>query len=1364
MRWWGSWGWGLSSALLVLAMVWLLLDVTDPFGAADAGLWWKAAIPRSWDELVGWRLVVLALALVPMAAVLSWSLSAGWQGLLGTGAPLAEWLVSGAVAAAAPVLRQLFVSAGWWSEKRDLQLCPGWVVTGALALLALWWLMVWAGSRRREAWDACRAPSDPTDVGKRMASDAPARSIADDRLGRTEAAAGLARLILDEEPPFVVGIDGEWGSGKSSLMNMVSDELHEMRDRPGVGCDQGPDGAQNCDEREPAAWAANAAVRVREQFASDDANPQTSWAAGRVVVARVNLWEHQHAEDPAVALLQAARDTLPPGSRHEVTDEIKAIMVAGAFDGTAVKGLALGGGAVGEVNLGAMRQSLLRGRADRFVVQERQARLSGRFSTVLDEVRRVHIADRVIFVLDDLDRCLPAVALDLLEKVHLLFRKPGCVVVIGIDTRVLELTVAKRYEEQGAEKGYDTARSAGRLAQEYVEKIFDFTYRIPPVDDASLATFVGQMLGPLRSTTRSGVRERELATIRKLFVEGLTSSDASLRRAKRLVNSFIVYHSIKCENLPVLLSDATADRSPGAQEPKVPGEPASPQEKADGPTASALPAGPGGEVLNEPLLDDQTIPTPEDPVISPAPELYHPFLLAAVTAILVLHPEEHRKLSGPHSEGSIAQWFGLAGNSPTDSGPDGAIVAIAHDTGSDSKTEFTDPVHDLRNAIVDGMDSIVDLRRRRRADPQGLIKIIGDYVKMMVAPPWESVDGADAEQVAPVSAPGNAMAAGQALANKAGKSYEILAADSAEGIIDPLRRDDPRRTLLITYVDEAGATRSASGTHLHGDVVLSAGHCGRGTGHKIWYASTRGESSRDRAALSAQVAWVADTVNVAILTVDGLPDVQPLGLAVMEEGTAAPLKGCILRGFPNFAQPRGSESPQRTGLWEVRDATLLPSQQLVFDTDATIHPRNPSADAWAGLAGGAVCTTGSKWCVGIVDSIDLSLGPNTLEVVTFDALRDIELRDDVEAFWSLVGSPEMLQVTEDGTPGPVRTHPEAMAGVHEASLRRTNATSSGRGSAWVLRVLGQHAELVTSVAFGEDGESSLLASGSAKGVGVWDSRTEKSVASIHISTQVVAFGQVDKNMILATGDDEGIVRLWDPFSGQPALRSHRLPHGVVLESHVAPVRSVAFGQVDGRPVVATGSDDYTARLWDPTTGQLLRKPLAGHRNSVRSVAFGQVDGYTVLATGSGDATVRLWDVATGQPVGLPLEKHEGAVYSVAFGQDNGRVVLATGSADATVRLWDVVTGRPVATGHRVAAPFNRFARPVRAVAFGRIHEVSALAACSDDATVRLWYTDSEMEPDGVRCPEAVAGLAFLPDGRLALAIGSSVVLAHRSDG
>jgi WD40 repeat protein len=73
-----------------------------------------------------------------------------------------------------------------------------------------------------------------------------------------------------------------------------------------------------------------------------------------------------------------------------------------------------------------------------------------------------------------------------------------------------------------------------------------------------------------------------------------------------------------------------------------------------------------------------------------------------------------------------------------------------------------------------------------------------------------------------------------------------------------------------------------------------------------------------------------------------------------------------------------------------------------------------------------------------------------------------------------------------------------------------------------------------------------------------------------------------------------------------------------------------------------------------------------HSDAVVHAAFSP-DGLLV-ATVSDDYTARIWDAATGEPIALPFE-HTFNVRHAAFSPD-GRLLL-TASWDKTARLWDI---------------------------------------------------------------------------------------------
>ncbi|WP_283136711.1 hypothetical protein [Rhizohabitans arisaemae] len=105
--------------------------------------------------------------------------------------------------------------------------------------------------------------------------------------------------------------------------------------------------------------------------------------------------------------------------------------------------------------------------------------------------------------------------------------------------------------------------------------------------------------------------------------------------------------------------------------------------------------------------------------------------------------------------------------------------------------------------------------------------------------------------------------------------------------------------------------------------------------------------------------------------------------------------------------------------------------------------------------------------------------------------------------------------------------------------------------------------------------------------------------------------------------------------------------------------------VEGCSVAVTGSDDFTVRVWDLTTGRPLGEPLTGHTDVVWAVATGVVDSRPVAVTGGGDGTVRVWDLATGRQVGSEVV-FPAPVAAVAVAADS-RLVVGFGPETAVPR-------------------------------------------------------------------------------------------------
>jgi WD40 repeat protein len=188
------------------------------------------------------------------------------------------------------------------------------------------------------------------------------------------------------------------------------------------------------------------------------------------------------------------------------------------------------------------------------------------------------------------------------------------------------------------------------------------------------------------------------------------------------------------------------------------------------------------------------------------------------------------------------------------------------------------------------------------------------------------------------------------------------------------------------------------------------------------------------------------------------------------------------------------------------------------------------------------------------------------------------------------------------------------------------------------------------------------------------------------------------SQFVATGDSEGIVRIWKVATGEEIL---------TFNGHTSGILSVDFSHDSNK--VASSSHDGTIRLWDTRTGKCLTI-LQGHNSFVNSVAFCPQG--KILASGSNDQTVRLWDIQTGKCLQI-LHGHTNSVHAIVFSRDGE--MLASSSSDYTIKLWDLQTSQCLKTleGHR---------NSVKSVIFSP--DGKMLASGSYDETVRLWNVNT----------------------------------------
>jgi WD40 repeat protein len=300
-------------------------------------------------------------------------------------------------------------------------------------------------------------------------------------------------------------------------------------------------------------------------------------------------------------------------------------------------------------------------------------------------------------------------------------------------------------------------------------------------------------------------------------------------------------------------------------------------------------------------------------------------------------------------------------------------------------------------------------------------------------------------------------------------------------------------------------------------------------------------------------------------------------------------------------------------------------------------------------------------------------------------------------------------------------------GVTYADLARTAGSIAPRNLD--LRLQAGHSGIIRSVTWSPNGR--CVATGSDDGmVKVWDAESGRALNSLEGHGDAVnSVAWSPDGWRLASGADDSTVRVWDAENGR-ALSS--------LDGHGHSVTFVAWSP-DGRRL-ASGSSDRTVMVWDAESGRALNS-FEGHSSLVLTVAWSP-DGRR-LASGSYDRTVKVWDAESGRALNS-LEEHGNKVSSATWSPDGRR--LASGAYDRTVKVWDAESGRTLNSleGH---------SHLVLAVAWspdGRL-----LASGSSDSTVKVWDAESgrtlnSLEGHG----NVVYSVAWSPDGRR-LASGSS---------
>lgn len=256
----------------------------------------------------------------------------------------------------------------------------------------------------------------------RLNNDAPKETIDQDYLNRKPFVNIVTGLLKENiETPYSIGIYGNWGSGKTTIMNFVKDSIEK------------------------------------------ETNYLTLW---------FDAWEYENEENLIYPMIRLIRNCIPKEKIESVKENIKKLstVLLKASSDVILHKLTLGGINAEKIEkYGLEYEKAHTSRFDEWIDMIEKSRNA--FKQLVKTACEKNKKEYLVLFIDDLDRCLPENAIKILEGIKNIFSDGNCIFVIALDRETIARGIENRYQALTENECND-----------YLDKIINFGLEVPELE------------------------------------------------------------------------------------------------------------------------------------------------------------------------------------------------------------------------------------------------------------------------------------------------------------------------------------------------------------------------------------------------------------------------------------------------------------------------------------------------------------------------------------------------------------------------------------------------------------------------------------------------------------------------------------------------------------------------------------------------------------------------------------------------------------------------------------------------------------------------------------------------------------------